>query len=348
MTATGSIDYWSLVSRSLHIIWKHKFLWFFGFFASAGGGGGLNWVDDAGPRLHDFFFANPAILVLTIVGLVIVWLVLFVMNLISKGALVAGTHEASEGRHVTFGYGWREGLRAFWRILGLAVLALIAFLFVTAICVIPVVLALFGGTPGIVIAVVIAAVLFFPYLAFLFLLSFTVTYAEREVVLRRANIFDAIYAGWDLTKRHFWKSILVWLIMLASALVFGISMVVVLLILAVPFILIGLANVFAALVLGIPVGVAFILVASGAFGSYAYSVWTLAYDELKKIGGPVGGPAEGVPATGGPSTGVPGVGVPGAGYPPAGSPSTGVLGAGDPPADDPPTGWGSPDVSGAE
>ena len=89
MASTATIDYWSLVSRSLRIIWKHKFLLFFGFFATAGGGGGRNWAEDVGPRLHDFFFANPVILVLIIVGLVIVWLVLFVMSLISKGALVA-------------------------------------------------------------------------------------------------------------------------------------------------------------------------------------------------------------------------------------------------------------------
>lgn len=300
MTSTVTIDYWSLVSRSLRIVWKHKFLWFFGFFASAGGGGGLNWVEDAGPRLHEFFLANPGILVLVVVGAVIVWFAFFIMNLISTGALVACTHRASEGQHVTFGYGWREGLAAFWRLLGVAVLALIAFLFVTALCAIPVVLALFGGTPGIVIAIVIGAVLLFPYLAFLFLLAFTVTYAEREVVLRRAGVFDAIYAGWDLTKRHFWKSLLVWLVMLASGLVFGLSVVLVLLILAVPFILIGLANVFVALVLGIPVGIAFIVVASGAFGSYSYSVWTLAYDELKKIGGAIAGPTGDAPPAAGP------------------------------------------------
>lgn len=302
MTPAASIDYWSLVSRSLRITWKHKFLWFFGFFATAGFGGGFNWVEDAGPYFRDFLFANPAVLVLVIVGLVVLWLVLLVMNLISTGALVAATHEASEGRDVTFGYGWREGLRVFWRLLGVTVLAIIAFLFVTALCAIPIVVALFGGTSGIVIAVVIGAVLLFPYLAFLFLLAFTVTYAEREVVLRRASVFDAIHAGWDLTKRHFWKSLLVWLVMLGSGLLFGLGLVLVLLILAVPFILIGLANVFVALILGIPLGIVVLVVASGAFGSYSYSVWTLAYDELKRIDGASGGPAGSVPGAGGPPT----------------------------------------------
>jgi len=300
MTPAAGIDYWSIVTRSLRIIWKHKFLWFFGFFAAGSSGSSFRWVEDAGPRLRDFFFANPAVLVLVIVGLVIVWLVMFVMNLISTGALVAATHEASQGRRVTFGYGWREGLKAFWRLLGVVVLAIVAFLFVTAVCAIPIVLALFGGDSGIVIAIVIGAILFFPYLAFLFLLAFTVTYAEREVVLGRAGVFDAIHTGWGMTKRHVWRSLLVWLIMLGSGLVFGIGLVLVLLILAVPFILIGLANVFAALVLGIPIGVIVVVVASGAFGSYAYSVWTLIYDELKRIDGASGAPAEGPAGAGGP------------------------------------------------
>jgi len=297
MTSTVNIDYWSLVSRSLRIVWRYKFLWFFGFFASAGGGSGFNWVDDAGPRVRDFFLQNPGILVFVIVGLVIVWLIFFVMNLISTGALVACTHGAGRGRDISFGYGWREGLSAFWRLLGLTVLAILAFLMVTAVCAIPVVLALFGGTAGIVIAVVIGAVLFFPYLAFLFLLTFTVTYAEREVVLAGAGVFDAIYAGWDLTKRHFWRSMLVWLVMLASGLVFFLGMLIVLLILAVPFILIGIANLVAGLALGIPVGLAFLIVASGAYGSYEYSVWTLAYDEFKRIEGAPADSADSTPAS---------------------------------------------------
>jgi hypothetical protein len=283
MTSAVSIDYWNLVTRSLRIVWKHRVLWFFGFFATASSGGGINWVEHGGPRIRDFLLTNPTILVLIVVGLVILWLVLFIMNVISTGAVVAGVHAASENREVTFGFAWRQGLKAFWRLLGVAVLALIAFVFVTALCAIPVVLALFGGTSGIVIAIVIGAILLFPYLAFLFLLAFTITYAEREVVLADAGVFDAIPAGWDLTKRHVWKSLVVWLVMLGSGIAYGLGLVLVLLIVAVPFILIGLANVFVALVLGIPIGVVIIVVASGAFGTYSYSVWTLAYDELKRI-----------------------------------------------------------------
>jgi hypothetical protein len=300
MVPAASIDYWSLVTRSLRIIWKHKFLWFFGFFAAGTGSGGFNWVTDAGPYVRDFILENAAVFVLIVMGLVIFWLVMFVMNLISTGALVSAVREASRGRQATFGDAWREGLGAFWRILGVTVLAIIAFLFVTALCAIPVVLAALGGTSGIVIAVVIGAILLFPYLAFLFLLAFTVTYAEREVVLKRAGVFEAISAGWDLTKRYFWKSLLVWLIMFGSGLAFALGLVLVLLILAVPFILIGLASVFAALVLGIPVGIVVVVVASGAFGAYSYSVWTLMYEELRRIDGESEEPVVAADGSGGP------------------------------------------------
>lgn len=303
MVPAASIDYWSLVSRSLRIIWKHKFLWFFGFFAAGSGSTGFNWVSDSGPYVRDFFLANPALLVLVIMGLVIFWLVMFVMNLISTGALVSAVHQVSGGRGATFGEAWRDGLAAFWRLLGVTVLAIIAFVFVTALCAIPIVLAAFGGTSGIVIAVIIGAVLLFPYLAFLFLLAFTVTYAEREVVIGGAGVFDAISAGWDLTKRHFWRSLLVWLIMFGSGLAFGVGLLLVLLIFAVPFILIGLVNLFAALAVGIPIGVIIVVVASGAFGSYSYSVWTLAYEEFKGIrGDSEEAGVEGVGAGGPPAT----------------------------------------------
>ena len=58
MTDTVCIDYWDLVSRSVKLAWKHKFLWFFGFFASASGGNLGQWTEEGGEWIRDFILQH--------------------------------------------------------------------------------------------------------------------------------------------------------------------------------------------------------------------------------------------------------------------------------------------------
>lgn len=280
MTDVMRIDYWDIVSRSVRTAWKYKLLWFFGFFASSGGGNVGQWNEHGSEWFRDFFITNPALLALIVMGVVILAIVFLVMNVICTGGLISSTSAADRGLPISFSRTWRAGLSAFWRLLGISLLAILTFLAVSALCAIPVVLSLLGGAPGIVVAVLIGAILFLPYVAFLFLLSFTVLYGERAVVLENAAVFEALRDGWELTKKHLGRSMLMWLVMFLSGMVFTLGMVISLLVLAIPFVLIGLGNLLVALVLGIPVGVAFIVLASGAYNTYAYSAWTLAYETL--------------------------------------------------------------------
>ena len=210
MTTARSIDYWGIVTRSAGIAWNHRFLWFFGFFAASGGGGGgntMNWKDHGVDEIRDFFMSHIGMMVAIIMGLVLLWLVLFVLNLISKGALLSCISRADDGERIRFEEGWNAGIRAFWGMLGIAVAALVVFLVVSAVCVLAVVLPLIGGAAGIAIAVFIGVVLFIPYIVFLFLLAFTVIYAEREYVIAGGGVADALSAGWNLTKTCFWQSL---------------------------------------------------------------------------------------------------------------------------------------------
>jgi len=282
MTDVVRIDYWEIVVRSLRLIWKRRFLWFFGFFASVSGGQAISWTDEGGPRIREFFLAHVEILVLVIVAVVVVWLALFIMNLISKGALIRSVGRAEREESISFETAWGDGLSTFWRLLGILVIGVALFLAGSIVVAVPIVLPLAAGAPGIAIAVLIGAILLLPYLAFLFALTFTVIYAEREVGVGDAGVTEALRIGWHLTRRFFVKSLGVWLVMFLSGMVFVLGLVITLLAVAIPFFLIGMANVAVALALGIPVGIVIVAVASGAYGAYAYSVWTLAYLGLRK------------------------------------------------------------------
>jgi hypothetical protein len=299
MTTARNIDYWGIVTRSARVAWNHKFLWFFGFFAAGGGGGGnYGSVGEHGAaEIKDFFLAHIEVLAAIIMGLVLLWLVFVVMGIISKGALISCIRRGDAGEHITFEQGWRAGLKSFWGILGLALIAVLAFLVVSGVCVIAVVLPLVGGAPGIAVAIFIGAILFIPYLVFLFLLAFTIIYAERHYVLAGVGVPDALAFGWNLTRACFWQSLLMWLVSFASALGFFICLVIALIAMAIPFILIGLANPIVGLVLGIPVGIVALILATSAYSTYDHSLWTLLYGELTApeavvTAGGAGGPAD--------------------------------------------------------
>jgi hypothetical protein len=282
MYASPEIDYWDIVKRSISIAWNHKFLWFFGFFAASGGGGNfLNIGDNGGERIRDFFLANIELVVVIVLGIVFLWLIFFVMNLISKGALIGCIDRARRGEGIGFDIGWHAGFKAFWGMLGLFVTGFVAFLIVSVVCVLAVVLPLAAGAPGIALAVVIGAVLFIPYLVFLFLLTFTITYAEREYVIRGEGVTEALGTGWRMTRQFLGKSFLMWLISLLSVLVFIVSVLIVLVAASLPFILIALASPIVALVLGIPLAIVVLAVTGAAYSTYDHALWTLAYGALR-------------------------------------------------------------------
>jgi hypothetical protein len=286
MDTTRQTDYWGIVTRSIRITWDHKFLWFFGFFAASSGGSVLNWGEEGAQGVRDFFLAHLELLVLIVTGLVLLWLIFFVMGVISKGSLIGSIAAMNMGEGVGFEDAWRKGLRSFWGVLGIGLSGLLAFLVVSGICVVAVVLPIAGGAPGIAIAVFIGAVLLLPYLAFLFALTFTIIYAERTYVIRGTRVFEALAEGWRLTRLFPGKSLLMWLVSFLSGMVFFIGLAVVLLAVALPFILIGLSNLVLALVIGIPIGVVIVVLASSAFSTYDHALWTLFYIELATMDEP--------------------------------------------------------------
>ena len=283
MATARSIDYWGIVTRSAGIAWNNRFLWFFGFFAASGGGGGgntMNWKDHGLDEVRDFFVSHIGVMIAVIMGLVLLWLALFILNIISKGALLSCISRADDGERIRFEEGWHAGVRAFWGMFGIAVAAFIVFLVVTTVCGLAVVLPLMGGAAGIAVGIFIGAILFIPYIVFLFLLTFTVIYAEREYVIRGVRVADALSAGWELTRSCFRQSLMMWLVSVASAMAFFISLLIAFLAIAMPFILIGIASPVAGLMLGIPVGLVVLVLAVSAYSTYDHSLWTLMYRDL--------------------------------------------------------------------
>jgi hypothetical protein len=284
MTSDREIDFWNIVTRSVRLAWNHKFLWFFGFF-TASTGSIFNWGERGTGHVRDFFLAHLEVLVVIVLGLVLLWLIFFIMGIISKGALIACVSRAHRGESIDFETGWHAGFHAFWGLLGILVTGVLAFLVVSVVCAIAVVVPLAAGAAGVAIAILIAAVLFVPYVAFLFALTFTIIYAERTYVIQGTTVGEALVSGWGLTRSNPGKSLLLWLVTFLSAIVFVLGLVIALVALALPFVLIALANTVLALALGLPLGIIVVILASSAFSTYDHTLWTLFYIDLAEPGG---------------------------------------------------------------
>jgi hypothetical protein len=288
LTRRFSMDYGGLVKRALDIMWKFKYLWIFGFFLEfgSGGGGGMGRLPDGFDRcempLGDLF--GRISLVSIIIPLILIALVVFVLfvilYVISQGGLIYCVSRIESGEKPTLRDGWHAGVANFWRILGIAVLMII--------CVFAAALLSLGPLVGLIIinkilGLLSAMVLIPLFMVLIVAIALISIYAYRACIIGGKGVFDSIAGGWEMLKGNLGKTLIVALISIGSTIVYIIGFLMVGFFLALPFIVLGAINLFLGIALGVIVGLIYIAVASGAWGAYIDSFWTLAFLELKKL-----------------------------------------------------------------
>ena len=295
------------------------FFGFFAGGTSAGGGnfsfpsGGPGGFDDGDfddfgePGQDDFGGAAPGFdagqwifdnlaLILAIVALVALIVLFFiVMSLISQGALTESVAAIDRGEIRRFSTAFRAGLSNFWRVLGYYLLFILIALGLLLAIWVPIGLliwSVFASTePGValsLLAIMSGLIGFVLMIVVFILLSIIGQFALREIVVRRERVVGSIGSGYRLFRRNLGKSLLVWLIQLAILIGAGIALLIALLLvgffLALPAILLYFAGYTIAV--GVAGAVAFVIwlapavVATGAFGTFGHSYWTLAYLRL--------------------------------------------------------------------
>lgn len=307
------MNYGDLIRDAFRISWRHKYLWFFGFFVGgtasnfanvpSGIGnfdGGGSEQSGSGPsglaaQLGPGVFDNAALIVALFVVIGLIVLLFIALNLISNGALAENVAAIDRGEERRFGSGWRAGLGNVWRVLGYYVVYfLIAFGLLIAIGVpiavlVGVTFAVTQSVAARVIVAVLAGLIGVVALILVFIpLSIIGQYALREIVVRREGVFASFGGGYRIFRRNFGRSLLLWLVNLLLGIGVTIAVVIGLLIvglvLFLPTILLAFAEMStAAVVAGVVAGVILLpilLAVSGATGAFFHSYWTLAYLRL--------------------------------------------------------------------
>jgi hypothetical protein len=282
------MEYMELVKKSVSNAWNYRFLWLFGFFVSVTDGFGGHWWTDKLDRSESFgrfgefgdLYFDPALLVLLAIAAFSVWIIFWVMGVISEGSLIHGISRKELNLNVSFADCWSAGLGKFLRLLGIMLLALflvIAVLFGLALIVIP----SYFAHIGLGIAMTLLALLaLFPIILVIICVE---GWAIRFAVLNDERWLAAIGKGWQLFIENIGKTLAVAFLSFLTQFVLWCLLVIGIVILAIPFVILGILNLWISLIPGILILFVIIILSSAFFGTFASSMWTLGFMRMTEL-----------------------------------------------------------------
>jgi len=238
-------SYRSLLKQAWNIIWKHKYLWFFGLFASLTAIGGsveyqliaqkfsqnlvnssydsLNGIILLGEILEDLYLGIIQVfqydfwsilnaITFSLISLTLLFVFIW-LAITSQAALVYKVKRILSPKKKTNDLGIRQGLTVghqhFWTVLGLNILIKILISLAFFIISLPLLFMLLNDTSVLVVAYTILFVVFVPVAVSLSLL---VKYAIAYHVLNGKPLVASLEAGWKLFKNN-------WLVSLEMAII---------------------------------------------------------------------------------------------------------------------------------
>jgi hypothetical protein len=311
------MDFGEVLGKSWKIVWKHKVLWIFGILAGCargggggraggglGGGGGqsgtgnpsfIPGISRQNPQLlsniQEWITTHEALVVVAAVAFVLLVLVLALIPLalgtIGEIGLIKGASKADGGaEHLGFGEIWQESLPYFWRVLGLSLLAVLAFVIVVVLIIGCTFLA---GVATLGIGALIVLPLICILIPVALIAGLVVQLADIAMVTEDLGLKAGVRRGWELFKKELGPVLIIWLITAVIEIVVGIVITIPILVVVVPALLTlvfnnGNVSSTALLIAGacfvayLPV----LLVANGILIAYAQSVWTLTYLRLTR------------------------------------------------------------------
>jgi len=304
------MDYFGTIKKAYEITIKHKFLWIFGILAGGYGGfksfnfslpnytynssstGSDGWTKILGHPLTStdiaVFWANWGGLIIgLIIALFLIAMVMFILNIISQGALVGSVEKISKDQKSDFKDGFRLGAKQFWRVWGVAIIYLLMILGSLCVLIIPTCVLVMTG--GYVFAVIWGILFFFVSLAFWILIGVISPYSLRVVVLEKFSVWQSIRESLHFFRDNWVNVVLMYLLLLAFSIGFGLVLGLAIIITTAILLAIGyglyLATTLGAIIYGGLASFALLIaiaVIAGAYNSFYSSALTLTYLELSK------------------------------------------------------------------
>ena len=277
------MDFAKIVARSLNISWKYKMLWILGFFASFMGGSNVFIGKEHETRAGDFIIQNPWLLAIIIAYLILLFLFFLIMHLICSAGLIKSVADLDENYPPKARESFKSGMVYFWKFLALWVMAIAVAIALFAMIALPIALAFWAS---VAFGFIFLVLLIPPGLAALFLFLSIYSLAQREIVLGKRGLLEAISQAYRLWRENIGQALVVFLIQLLAGLIMFSLNTFLLLIFAIPLILLAIQSisiVVALLLVEIPMLILFSILLTGFFGTFVNSLYTLFYMELELL-----------------------------------------------------------------
>jgi hypothetical protein len=209
----SKINYLAIVKQAAFIAWRNKYLWWFGFFVmlSATGGSFFQYFPKQDQvqkeKILDLFWAHREWAFFAFAAAFLVWLVLLILGIISKGALIKSINKEIENKKSDFKGGFREGKKYFWKIFFLGLIAGIFLLSALVVFIIPIGFLFYNKAYllGSILSI-LAIVIFIPIA---FLVSFIKIYGYFYAVLSDLSLGESLENAYALVQKNIGPSILI-------------------------------------------------------------------------------------------------------------------------------------------
>ena len=311
--------YRPMLKQALGIIWRFKYLWFFGLFAALMGNAGVfnfgfknidkiesqgAWLIRTKDILANWHFKfgllnlNQAlasvdiwavilILLMIVIGFFLLWLAIA-----SQGALVYGAKQALGGRGTFFGQAIKKGSNKFWPLLLLNILLNLVVFVVLVLLMLPFIVTFINSNNSFFwqnVSVALSLIILVPLSL---VLSLLMRYAMIYVVNEDKHIGQAIADAWQLFKKNWIVSLEMALVLFVLNILSGLLLMVLMVFIALPFVTLGmiasqLASVgffWLVVALGILTFVAILFLYGAVWNAFAYTAWVVLFNKIT-IGG---------------------------------------------------------------
>lgn len=296
------MDYFGIIKKAFRISIDNRFLWIFGILAgSAGGMQGLNLSmpsntlsnEDTGKIEQAINAINPdtfwnqygGLILGVTIGLFLLMLIIGVLNIISQGALVGSVGRIAQEEKMHFFSSFKIGWHHFWRILGLGILYFLMGFGALLILVLPIIFLAIGKIY--VLAIIWGVLFFFLCLLFWILIGIVSPYSLRMLVVDNKKITESISGAFHLFRKRIGSILIIYLLIIAIGIVYGIGIMLALLIVGGIFTAITVGLWLIAQIAGIIFGaivamvlIAAVIIVSGTYNTFISSILTLMYLSL--------------------------------------------------------------------